>query len=130
IESLKARLLSKQSVDTLAGVKEINGTPVLIREVKADSPKEMREYADQIKEKLRSGIIVLGAEKAGKAMLICVVTEDLTARFKAGEIISRISPIVGGKGGGRVDMAQGGGNRPEELGVGLETVYEIVKGSV
>ncbi len=130
IESLKARLLSKQSVDILAGVKEINGTPVLIREVKADSPKEMREYADQIKEKLRSGIIVLGAEKAGKAMLICVVTEDLTARFKAGEIISRISKIVGGKGGGRVDMAQGGGNRPEELGVGLETVYEIVKGSV
>jgi len=130
IESLKARLLSKQSVDILAGVKEINGTPVLIREVKADSPKEMREYADQIKEKLRSGIIFLGAEKAGKAMLICVVTEDLTDRFKAGEIISRISPIVGGKGGGRVDMAQGGGNRPEELGVGLETVYEIVKGSV
>jgi len=130
IESLKARLLSKQSVDILAGVKEINGTPVLIREVKADSPKEMREYADQIKEKLRSGIIVLGAENAGKAMLICVVTEDLTDRFKAGEIISRISPIVGGKGGGRVDMAQGGGSRPEELGVGLETVYEIVKGSV
>jgi alanyl-tRNA synthetase len=130
IESLKARLLSKQSMDILAGVKEINGTPVLIREVKADSPKEMREYADQIKEKLRSGIVVLGAEKEGKAMLICVVTEDLTDRFKAGEIISRISPIVGGKGGGRVDMAQGGGNRPEELEVGLEAVYEIVKGSV
>ena len=129
IESLKARLLSKHSVDILAGVKEINGTPVLIREVKADSPKEMREYADQIKEKLRSGIIVLGAEKEGKAMLICVVTEDLTERFKAGEIISRISPIVGGKGGGRVDMAQGGGNRPEELRVGLETVYEIIKES-
>jgi len=130
IESLKAKLLSKQSGDILSGVKEINGTQVLVREVKAESPKEMREYADQIKEKLRSGIIVLGAEKEGKAMLVCVVTQDLADRFKAGEIISRISKMVGGKGGGRVDMAQGGGNRPEELERAFETVYEMIKGSV
>ena len=60
-------------------------------------------------------------------MLICVVTKDLLDRFKAGQIISQLSVKVGGKGGGRADMAQGGGNRPEELGRALESVYEIIK---
>jgi alanyl-tRNA synthetase len=62
-------------------------------------------------------------------MLICVVTKDLLDRFRAGEIISRLSEMVGGKGGGRADMAQGGGNRTEELGRALESVYAII-GSV
>ena len=86
----------------------------------------MRDYVDRIKEKLGSGIVVLGAKKADKVMLICVITKDLTDRYKAGEIISRLSKIVGGKGGGRPDMAQGGGNRPEELGRALESVFGIV----
>ncbi len=89
--------------------------------MEAASPKDLREYADQIKDRLGSGIVVLGAKKAGKVMLICVVTKDLVDRFKAGEIISRLSAIVGGKGGGRDDMAQGGGSRPEELGRALES---------
>jgi alanyl-tRNA synthetase len=128
IESLRAKLLSTQSVDLLSGVKEIDGIQVLVREVKAGSPKEIREFADRIKERLRSGIIVLGAKNAGKAMLICVVSKDLLDRFKAGEIIRRLSEMVGGKGGGRADMAQGGGNRPEALGRALESVYEMIEG--
>jgi len=60
-------------------------------------------------------------------MLICIVTKDLTPRFKAGEIISRLSGIVGGKGGGRPDMAQGGGNIPENLGQALDAVRGIVE---
>jgi alanyl-tRNA synthetase len=127
IESLTAKVLSKKSGDLLSGVQEIDGTKLLVRELDADSPKDLREYADRIKEKLRSGIIVLGAKRADKAMLICVVTTDLHDRFKAGEIINRLSDIVGGKGGGRSDMAQGGGNRPEELGRALESVPEILK---
>jgi alanyl-tRNA synthetase len=59
-------------------------------------------------------------------MLICVVTKDLTGRFKAGDIISRLSTIVGGKGGGRPDMAQGGGSSPEKLESAFETLYEVV----
>ena len=59
-------------------------------------------------------------------MLICVVTKDLSGRFKAGEIISRLSTIVGGKGGGRPDMAQGGGSKPEKLESAFEAVYEMV----
>jgi len=129
IESLKSRLLSTRSGDLFEGVKEIGGVKVLALEMEANSPKDLREYADQIKDRLGSGIIVLGAKKEGKAMLISVVTKDLTDRYKAGEIINRLSKIVGGKGGGRADMAQGGGSRPEELGRALESAYDIIKNS-
>ena len=127
IESLKAKFLSSQSGDLLAGVEEIAGIKVLAREVEAESPKDLREFADRIKEKLGSGIIVLGARKAGKAMLVCLVTKDLLDRYRAGNIISQLSEVVGGKGGGRADMAQGGGSRPGELGNALESVFEIIE---
>jgi alanyl-tRNA synthetase len=126
IESLRSKLLSSKSSDILEGVKEINGTRLLVRRVEADSPKELREFADHIRERLRSGVIVLGAAKDEKVMLLCMVTDDLTDRFKAGKIISRLSGMVGGKGGGRDDMAQGGGSRPEQLGQALEAVEEII----
>ncbi|MBW2030362.1 MAG: alanine--tRNA ligase [Deltaproteobacteria bacterium] len=127
IEQLKARLLTSQSVDLLAGVKEIDDTKVLVREVKADSPKALREFADRIKDRLKSGIIVLGARNEGKALLVCVVTRDLAGRYRAGDIIKQLSEIVGGKGGGRPDMAQGGGSRTEELERALEATYDLVK---
>ena len=127
IESLKSKLLSARSGDLFEGVKEIEGVKVLVKEMEAASQKDLREYADQIRDRLGSGIVVLGAKKGGKATLICVVTKDLLARFQAGKIISRLSAIVGGKGGGRADMAQGGGSRPEELEHALESVYEIVE---
>jgi alanyl-tRNA synthetase len=126
IESLRSRLLSSKSSDLLEGVKEINGMRLLVRQVEADSPKDLREFADRIKERLSSGVIVLGARKDKKAMLLCVVTDDLKGRFKAGQIISRLSGMVGGKGGGRDDMAQGGGSQPEHLGRALEAVEEII----
>ncbi|MFC1531917.1 alanine--tRNA ligase [Thermodesulfobacteriota bacterium] len=126
MESLKSKLLSKQSGDLLSGVKQVNGVNVLVREIEADSPKDMRDYSDRLKDKLGSGVIVLGTKKASKVMLISVVTKDLTDRFKAGEIIKQLSEIVGGKGGGRPDMAQGGGNRPEKLGSALESVFKII----
>jgi alanyl-tRNA synthetase len=126
IESLRSKILSSQSADLLEGVKEINGTRLLVRQVEAGSPKELRDFADRIKERLGSGLIVLGARQDEKAMLLCVVTQDLLGRYKAGQIVSRLSSIVGGKGGGRDDMAQGGGNRPENLAIALETVEEII----
>jgi len=85
---------------------------------------------DNLKDQLQSGVIVLGAEsKDGKAMLICGVTEDLTRRFHAGEIIRTLSAKIGGKGGGRADMAQGGGPLKEELSAALTSVAEMIKGS-
>ena len=126
IEALKSKILARESGDLLSGVKEINGIRVLAREIDADSPKELRDYVDQIKERLGSGILLLGSKREDKVMLICAVTKDLTDRFKAGEIIGHLSGIVGGKGGGRPDMAQGGGNRPEELNHALEAIFEMV----
>ena len=126
LESLKAKLLTTQSGDLLEGVREVQGARVLVRQVEADSPKELRDFADRVKEKLRSGVIVLGARKDDKAMLLCMVTKDLVNRFKAGQIISRLSDMVGGKGGGRPDMAQGGGSKPEELGRALEEALRII----
>ena len=126
IESLKGKLLSVRSGDLLSGVREIKGIKVLVRELEADSPKDLRESADRIKESLGSGIIVLGAKRADKVMLICLVTKDLIDRFKAGEIVSRLSGIVGGKGGGRADMAQGGGSKTDKLAHALESVFELV----
>ncbi len=126
VESLKARLRAGSATDLLDGATEVAGIRVLAREVDADSPKALREYADQVKEKLSSGVAVLAGRGDGKAMLICVVSPDLTARIKAGEIIKRLSPLVGGKGGGRPDMAQGGGSRPEDLSDTLKKVPELV----
>jgi alanyl-tRNA synthetase len=129
LESLKAKLLSKKSEDFLLKVKEIGGVKVMALETEAGSPKELRESADRIRDKLGSGVVLLGARNEGKAMLVCLVTKDLVDRFKAGDIISRLSVIVGGKGGGRPDMAQGGGGKPEELGKALETLHDIIKGN-
>jgi alanyl-tRNA synthetase len=126
LESLRARLLTSRSVDLLQGVKEINGIKVLIRQVSAQSPKELRDYGDRIKDKLQSGVLLLGADKDGKAMLLCMVTEDLVDRFKAGHIIGRLSEIVGGKGGGRPDMAQGGGSQPEKLAAAFDAFQEMM----
>ena len=127
IESLRARLLTKKSEDIMAEVREINGVKVLAKEVDADSPKELRESADRLKDKLHSAVIVLGARKNGKAMLTCVVTKDLVGRFKAGDVIRVLSGIVGGKGGGRPDMAQGGGPKAERLADALEQAYKLVE---
>ncbi len=126
LESFKAKLLSLQSGDLLDGAREIEGIAVLAREVDVTNPKDLREYADRVKDKLQSGIAVLGAKNKDKVMLLCVVTKDLTDRFKAGEIIRQLSEMVGGKGGGRSDMAQGGGNRPEELQKALKSVYDMI----
>ncbi|MBW1928116.1 MAG: alanine--tRNA ligase [Deltaproteobacteria bacterium] len=127
IESLKAKLLTKKSEDILSEVQEISGVKVLAKEIEADSPKELRESADRLKDKLHSGIIVLGAKKGQKAMLTCVVTPDLVDRFKAGDLIKELSEVVGGEGGGRPDMAQGGGPNPDKLGEALDQAYKIVK---
>jgi alanyl-tRNA synthetase len=126
IEILKSKLFSTRSGDLFEGVRELNGVKVFAKEMDAASPKDLRGYADQIKDKLGSAIVVLGTKQGGKAMLVCVVTKDLTGRFKAGEIISRLSSIVGGKGGGRPDMAQGGGSSPEKLQSAFEAVYKMV----
>ncbi len=126
IESLKSKLLTKKSEDFMDKVRKISGVKAVAIEVEADSPKELRESADKIRDKLRSGIILVGARKEQRAMLTCVVTKDLVGRFNAGDMIKRLAPMVGGKGGGRPDMAQGGGNNPDQLENALDALYDLV----
>jgi len=127
MEALKAKLVAKESGDILSGLQEINGINVLTKELDSLSPKELRDYVDRIKDKLESGIIVLGSKNEDKVMLICAVTDDLIKQYNAGKIIKDMSEIVGGKGGGRPDMAQGGGSNPQKLTQALESISEIIK---
>ena len=126
IESLKARLATKQSEDMINTAQEIDGITVVSQEVAADNPRDLREFGDHLRDKLRSGIIVLGARGKSKVFLLCRVTPDLTDRFNAGRIIKDLSVFVGGKGGGRKDMAQGGGTKVSELKKALAKVYDMI----
>jgi alanyl-tRNA synthetase len=129
LERVKAQALSRRFGPSTEDVQTINGVKVISMQVAADTPGDLRMMLDNLKDQLQSGVIVLGAEsKDGKAMLICGVTEDLTSRFHAGQIIKALSAKVGGKGGGRADMAQGGGTDPQALKAALESVVAMVAG--
>jgi alanyl-tRNA synthetase len=126
IESLKAKLATKQSEKLLNTAKEIIGIKVISQEVPVANPKDLREFGDHLRDKLESGIIILGARGDGKVFLLCRVTPDLTDRFNAGKIIRELSLLVGGKGGGRKDMAEGGGTRVSELKKALSKAYDVI----
>jgi len=104
IETLQARLNASKSGDLLAGVREVAGVKVLAAKVETADPKGLRELSDTLKDRLGSGIIALGCESGGKATLLVAVTNDLTGRFKAGEIVKALAPIIGGSGGGKPDL--------------------------
>ena len=126
LASIKAKLASKSVDDIDSHIREINGVKVLAKRVEIENPSQLRDLADKFKAKLKSGVLLLGAESGGKALLIAMVTEDLTKTYKAGNIVKTAAQIVGGGGGGRPDMAQAGGTRPENLDKALESVYETV----
>nr|WP_298250945.1 alanine--tRNA ligase [uncultured Halomonas sp.] len=124
LERLKAKLASAAGSDLVAEACEVAGVKVLAKPLEGVSGKELRGMLDQLKNKLGSGIIVLGVgdEAAGKVSLIAGVTDDLTGRIKAGELVNHVAGQVGGKGGGRADMAQAGGSDVAALPGALEGV--------
>lgn len=126
VEALQSQLTTARSSDLLDQVRQVDGIPVLALEVDAADPKGLRDFADKLKDRLKSGVIVLGSGKGDKAMLITVVTKDLTNRLHAGKIVGELAALVGGKGGGRPDMAQAGGPAKEKLPDALSQAYEIV----
>lgn len=115
IEDLKGKLAAKDSTDLIGKAREVNGIKVLATVVDAPDAKTLRDFGDKLRDKLRSGIILLGSKTGEKAMLLCLVTKDLAGRYDAGKIVKQIAPVVGGSGGGRPDMAQAGGTKPENL---------------
>jgi len=129
IEQLKGRLSAAAVADAGGDVQTIGGVSVLVKKVEADSPAALREMLDRFKDKLRSGVMVLGSVSDGKVMLIAGVTKDLTKRFHAGHLIKQVSAVVGGSGGGRPDMAQAGGSQPENLDAALARALEVIRGA-
>ena len=109
LSALKGKLASSAGNDLMAQLEEINGVKVLATKLDGADAKSLRDTADQLKNKLGSGVLLLAADEGGKVSLVAGVTKDLTDRFKAGEIMKLAAEAVGGKGGGRPDMAQGGG---------------------
>jgi len=126
LESLKAKMASKSVKNIDDAVKTINGVKVLSKRVEIENPSQLRDLADKFKNKLGSGVILLGAESNGKALLISIVTQDLTKDYKAGDIVKNAAKIVGGGGGGRPDMAQAGGTKPENLEKALLSVFDTM----
>ena len=119
---LKSKLASSQGGDLAAKAVDINGIKVLAATIEGADVPTLRETMDKLKDKLKSAAIVLAAVADGKVSLIAGVTSDLTGKLKAGELVNSVAQQVGGKGGGRPDMAQAGGTQPENLTSALATV--------
>jgi len=126
LAQLKAKLASSAGTDLASQAEEINGIKVLAAIVEGMDSKALRDTTDQLKNKLGSAIVVLGTAADGKVSLVAGVTKDLTGRVKAGEIVNEAAKIVGGKGGGRPDMAMAGGNTPESLPEAISQVKQYL----
>jgi alanyl-tRNA synthetase len=125
---LKGKLASSAGSDLASQAKEVAGVKVLAARLDGADGKSLRTTMDQLKNKLGSAVILLSAVDGDKISLVAGVTDDLTGQYKAGALMQEIAPMLGGKGGGRPDMAQGGGNNPAALPAALEHVGEWVAG--
>ncbi|MGH7850252.1 MAG: alanine--tRNA ligase-related protein, partial [Thermodesulfobacteriota bacterium] len=126
LETVKSRMLSERTGDIMENVMNVNGLNVLSVEIPDAGPDQLRKVWDDVRNKLSSGVAVLGAKDDGKAYLLVGVTSDLQKKYHSGNIVKELAPLIGGKGGGRPDMAQAGGNNPEKLRDALEKVFEIL----
>ena len=127
IEKLKNKLANAAGSDLMADRRQINGVGVLATVVDGADAKSLRGVGDQVRSKIQSGVFVLAAIEGEKAALVAGVTSDLTGHVKAGDLLKFVTSQVGGKGGGRPDMAQGAANSIENLPAALESVYEWVE---
>lgn len=119
---LKDKLAAAASADLVGDAVVINGVNVLIKKLDGVEASSLRGLQDELKQKLKSAIIVLGTAQEGKVNLIAGVSNDLIGKVKAGELVAMVAAQVGGKGGGRPDMAQAGGSQPENLDAALAQV--------
>jgi alanyl-tRNA synthetase len=128
IAQLKDRLASGQGRDLAADAAEVAGVKFVATKVEGADAPALRNAVDQLKNKLGSAIVVLGSVDAeGKVLLIAGVTPDLTAKVKAGDLVNHVARQVGGKGGGRPDLAQAGGTEPSRLDEALAGVADWLR---
>jgi len=130
LEKEVARLKEKSSegsLDTLLdGIRDVAGIPVISAEIETEEVEELRRIADRLRNRMGAGLVVLGCRKGGKALLLAAATKDVAVKISAGALIKELSTIVSGKGGGRADMAQGGGERGDKLPEALKGVDAIL----
>jgi alanyl-tRNA synthetase len=126
LAELQSKVAGQRTGDLASKARRVNGIAILAARVDNVDDKALRELADRLREKLGTGIVVLGTQRGDKALLLAAVTKDLVGRYSAGEIIKKIAPVVGGGGGGRADLAQAGGPDPSKIDEALEKVYEVV----
>ena len=122
IQQLQSKLASSQGSDLASNAEDINGVKLLVSKLEGVEPKALRDMQDQLKNKLGSSIVVLGIASDDKVSLIAGVSKDLTSKVKAGDLIKMVAEQVGGKGGGRPDMAQAGGKDASALPAALDSV--------
>ncbi|ORJ57700.1 alanine--tRNA ligase [Geothermobacter hydrogeniphilus] len=127
VSRLRSELQAGQAGDLLAKTVEVAGIKVLATPVESMNGKQLREMADKLRDKLGSGVLALGCEFNGKANLLVAVSKDLTDRLHAGQLIGKLAAGIGGRGGGRPDLAQAGGSEPAKLAATLEQTTTLIK---
>ncbi len=129
LEEASSKIATAQSGDLASRAKAVGGAKVLAARVQGDG-KSLRDLADRLRDKLGRGVVALGAEADGKAILLVAVTKDLTAKVKAGDLVKEGAKLVGGSGGGRPDMAQAGGPDPAGIDEALARIEELAAKSL
>ena len=130
LSKIKARLATQAGADLASNAIEMDGVKVLAQELEGADSKALRETLDKLKDKLGSAAIVLASVKDNKVTLVAGVTKDQISKIKAGELVNMVAQQVGGKGGGRPEMAQAGGDNPAALATALKSVSDWVRGQL
>jgi len=125
--SLRQKLAKTRYHEKEDHVEEVKGIRVMIQRVEELNSLELRELADSLKQKIGSGVIILGGKTGDKVFLVSAVTKDLINRISAVDIIQKIAPLVGGGGGGRPDFAQAGGPKVDKLDLALNKSTKILE---
>ena len=128
IDQLKSKVAHSQAAELESSVRVLKGVKVLSARVDGLDRAQLRELADSLRNKWKTGIVVLATTTDSNVSIISAVTKDLTAKVHAGKLVGSVATAVGGKGGGRPDMAEAGGSKPEALPAALESVYASVEG--
>ncbi|NOQ47158.1 MAG: alanine--tRNA ligase, partial [Desulfobulbaceae bacterium] len=127
IAAMSADMALSDLDQLLSAAVDVQGVQVIAGTLNLDSPKTLREVGDKVRDRMQSGVAVFGGEFGGKAALLALVSKDLTKKIKAGDLVKQVAAIVGGKGGGRPDMAQAGGPMADKLPEAVKAVPEIVQ---
>lgn len=126
ISDLKTQLATGGNGVADIPIKSVGDVQLLVSRHDGIDVKDLRKIMARMQQKVESGVVVLGSVNNGKATLLCSVSNDLVDRLHAGKIISKISPLVGGNGGGKPQMAQGGGTEGEKIDIALDAVAEAI----